>query len=73
MLKFDLPISPPPQIKGLIAGNLSDGGGREIPIIYPATGTQISTLIEDDEKSVDKAVSAARAAFDRGNWATSVH
>ena len=69
MLKFDLPISPPLQIKGLIAGNLSDGGGREIPIIYPATGTQISTLIEDDEKSVDKAVSAARAAFDRGNWA----
>ena len=62
MLKFDLPISPPSKIQGLVAGSLSDGGGEEIPIIYPATGEQISTLIEDDEKSVDKAVSAARAA-----------
>ena len=69
MLKFALPISPPSKIQGLVAGNLSDGGGEEIPIIYPATGEQISTLIEDDKQSVDKAVSAARAAFDRGGWA----
>lgn len=55
MLKFALPISPPSKIQGLVAGNLSDGGGEEIPIIYPATGEQISTLIEDDEQSVDKA------------------
>ena len=54
MLKFALPISPPSKIQGLVAGNLSDfGHGEEIPIIYPATGEQISTLIEDDEQSVD--------------------
>ena len=67
MLKFELPISPPSKIQGLVSGNWSDGGGKEIPIIYPATGEQISTLIEDDEQSVEKAVSAARAAFDRGS------
>ena len=42
MLKFALPISPPSKIQGLVAGNFSDGGGEEIPIIYPATGEQIS-------------------------------
>ncbi|WP_082181894.1 aldehyde dehydrogenase [Aestuariivita boseongensis] len=67
-MSFDLPIAPPAQVGGLAAGRATSGGGDELPVFYPATGARISTLIEDDAAAVDQAVTAARAAFDRGTW-----
>lgn len=67
-MSFDLPIQPPLRITGLSAGRRSAGGGIELPVVYPATGAQISTLIEDGAEAVNSAVIAARAAFDRGPW-----
>ena len=67
-MTFALPITPPDRITGLVRGAPSTGGGIELPVFYPATGAQVSTLIEDDARAVDAAVAAARAAFDRGPW-----
>ena len=67
-MSFDLPIEPPAQVGGLAAGRATAGGGVEVPVFYPATGAQISVLVEDDAGSVAQAVEAARAAFDRGPW-----
>jgi len=67
-MSFQLPITPPDRVGGLVAGRASRGGGVEIPVYYPATGAQISTLIEDDADAVDHAVMAARHAFDTGPW-----
>ena len=67
-MRFDLPIAPPDRVTGLVAGRPSAGGGIELPVFYPATGARIATLVEDDAAAVDAAVTAARAAFDRGPW-----
>ena len=67
-MTFQLPISPDARVTGLIAGRTSSGGGIDIPVYYPATGAQISTLVEDDAAAVDLAVAAARRAFDTGPW-----
>lgn len=69
-MTFQLPITPSDRISGFVAGRTSAGGGVEIPVYYPATGAQISTLIEDDAAAVDAAVLAARRAFDAGPWPT---
>ncbi len=69
MPKFDLPITPPTRVQGLVAGAPSAGGGAELPVFYPATGEQIATLIEDSPQTVTQAVAAARHAFDKGPWA----
>ena len=67
--RFALPIEPPARVGGLAAGRPTPGGGPELPVFYPATGQRISALVEDDAASVALAVKAARAAFDRGDWA----
>lgn len=67
-MNFELPIAAPDRVFGLVAGRKSGGGGVEIPVWYPATGQQVSTLCEDAPDAVDAAVSAARAAFDKGPW-----
>ncbi len=67
-MSFELPIVPPAEVGGYAAGRATSGGGQELPVYYPATGARISTLIEDDDASVDQAVQAARTAFDRGPW-----
>lgn len=41
---------------------------RRLPIVNPATGEQISRLVEADAAEVDAAVRAARTAFERGPW-----
>ncbi|QOL82271.1 aldehyde dehydrogenase [Pseudooceanicola spongiae] len=69
-MSFELPIQPPARVGGLINGTASSGGGIDIPVFYPATGAQISTLTEDDGAAVDHAVAAARRAFDTGPWPT---
>jgi acyl-CoA reductase-like NAD-dependent aldehyde dehydrogenase len=67
-MSFQLPISPPAQVTGWAGNRATCAQGFEIPVYYPATGAQISTLIEDDAAAVDRAVIAARKAFDSGPW-----
>src|SRR5208337_1649124 len=42
--------------------------GKTFPTINPSTGEVIAHVAEADAADVDKAVAAARAAFDRGAW-----
>ncbi|MGH9612477.1 MAG: aldehyde dehydrogenase family protein, partial [Bryobacteraceae bacterium] len=42
--------------------------GKTFPTLNPATGEEICQVAEADAADVDKAVRAARAAFERGPW-----
>ena len=42
--------------------------GKTFPTINPATGDEIAQVAEADAADVDKAVRAARAAFNGGAW-----
>src|SRR5271157_4227367 len=42
--------------------------GKSFPTINPATGLEICPVAEADAADVDKAVHAARAAFEKGPW-----
>jgi len=42
--------------------------GKTFPTINPATGAEICQISEADSRDVERAVRAARAAFDRGPW-----
>jgi len=66
--RFDLPITPPDRITGWAGDRATPGGGPDLPVFYPATGQQISVLVEDDAVAVDMAVTVARRAFDTGPW-----
>ena len=44
------------------------GSGKTFPTINPSTGEVITQVAEADAADVDKAVAAARAAFDNGPW-----
>ncbi|WP_037545013.1 aldehyde dehydrogenase [Stappia stellulata] len=55
-------------VTALIDGAPVRGGGIEIPVFYPATGNRVATLVEDDAADIDRAVAAARRAFDHGPW-----
>src|SRR5216683_3368509 len=53
----------------LINGKWVDSAsGKTFPTINPATGEAITQVAEADAPDVDKAVSAARAAFETGAW-----
>src|ERR1700733_3351303 len=60
---------------GRAAGMLIDGklvqaaSGKTFPVYNPATGTVIANVPEGDKADVDRAVAAARKAFDDGVWA----
>src|SRR4030081_3302779 len=55
--------------KLLINGKWMDSvSGKTFPTINPSTGEVITQVAESDAPDVDKAVAAARAAFDRGPW-----
>src|SRR6201993_4509978 len=47
---------------------VDSASGKTFPTLNPATGEVISKVAEADAADVDKAVSAARAAFDNGPW-----
>jgi 5-carboxymethyl-2-hydroxymuconic-semialdehyde dehydrogenase/aminomuconate-semialdehyde/2-hydroxymuconate-6-semialdehyde dehydrogenase len=47
---------------------LEPGPGLPLPVVYPATEARVSLVEEADAAMVDRAVAAARAAFDRGPW-----
>ncbi|KAL5544232.1 hypothetical protein UlMin_008016 [Ulmus minor] len=65
-------ISPPVQISHtnlLINGQFVDAAsGRTFPACDPRTGEVIAHVAEGDSEDVDRAVSAARKAFDEGPW-----
>ena len=55
--------------KLLINGKWVDAAsGKTFPTINPSTGEVITQVAEADAADVDKAVAAARAAFDKGPW-----
>ncbi len=62
------PIEPPKLIKSWINNDAAHGSGRELPVFYPATGEQVSILVEDGPEDVNKAVISARKAFDNTSW-----
>lgn len=42
--------------------------GKTFPTFDPRTGDTIANVAEGDREDVDRAVSAARRAFDEGPW-----
>src|SRR5437588_8094173 len=55
--------------KMLINGQwVSSASGKTFPTINPSTGEVITQVAEADAPDVDKAVSAARSAFETGAW-----
>src|SRR2546422_2109880 len=42
--------------------------GRTFPVYNPATGEVLATVAEGDKEDIDRAVLAARKAFDEGPW-----
>ncbi|MGH6882005.1 aldehyde dehydrogenase [Hypericibacter sp.] len=42
--------------------------GKTFDCVNPATGKSITQIAEGDKEDVDRAVKAARAAFDKGSW-----
>jgi aldehyde dehydrogenase (NAD+) len=55
--------------KLLINGKWVDSNsGKTFPTVNPSTGDVITQVAESDAADVDKAVAAARAAFDKGPW-----
>jgi phenylacetaldehyde dehydrogenase len=42
--------------------------GKYFPTYNPATGEVLAQVAEGDKEDIDRAVAAARAAFDRGPW-----
>ncbi|MFI4986427.1 MAG: aldehyde dehydrogenase family protein [Alphaproteobacteria bacterium] len=54
----------------LIDGKLvAAASGKTFAVYNPATGTVICSVAEADRQDVDRAVKAARRAFDDGSWA----
>src|SRR6202007_1688563 len=47
---------------------VDSASGKTFPTINPSTGDVIAQVAEADAPDVDKAVAAARAAFDKGPW-----
>ena len=43
-------------------------GGATLPVIDPSTGREVSRFVDATDQDVDRAVAAARTAFDDGRW-----
>jgi len=60
-------ISQPRQM--LVGGRWTDSAsGKTFPVYNPATGLEAAQVAEGDKEDVNRAVSAARKAFDIGSW-----
>ncbi|KAJ4845383.1 Aldehyde dehydrogenase 2 member B4, mitochondrial [Turnera subulata] len=66
------PISPPVQVsytQHLINGKFVDAAsGKKFPVLDPRTGEAITHVAEGDAEDINRAVAAARKAFDEGPW-----
>jgi len=49
---------------------VSAASGKSFPTYNPATGEVLAHVAEGDKEDIDRAVAAARAAFDKGPWRT---
>ncbi|WP_416409037.1 aldehyde dehydrogenase [Agrobacterium rosae] len=58
----------PRRLNGYMDGAFVKAGGEEIPVIDPATEQTVGVLFESSTDDVDRAVSSARHAFDKGPW-----
>src|SRR5437763_3515008 len=62
----------PPKVKDqplFIGGKWQDSvSGKTFPTLNPATGEVICQVAEGDKADIDRAVSAARKAFEEGPW-----
>src|SRR5215470_17459549 len=47
---------------------VSAASGKTFPTYNPATGEVLAHVAEGDKEDINRAVDAARAAFDRGPW-----
>src|SRR5580704_7179829 len=47
---------------------IASESGKTFGTVNPATGEEICQIAEADAADVDKAVNAARAAFEHGSW-----
>lgn len=57
--------------KMLINGEwVESASGKTFPVYNPATGEELIQVAEGDKEDVDRAVAAARKAFDEGPWRT---
>src|SRR5215472_16570578 len=55
--------------KMLINGKwVESASGKTFPTYNPATGEVLARIAEGDKEDIDRAVKAARAAFDSGSW-----
>ncbi|KAJ4816692.1 Aldehyde dehydrogenase [Rhynchospora pubera] len=66
------PVAPPVQVnytKLLIDGKFVDSAsGKTFPTLDPRTGEVIAHVAEGDAEDINRAVHAARKAFDEGPW-----
>ena len=65
----DIAADAPARVGSLIGGRSVQPRGARLPVVYPATGAQVSELIEADAAEVDAAVRAAAHAFAQSGWA----
>ena len=58
-----------PETKAFIDGRFVDSAsGKSFDTINPATGKVVASVAETDREDVDRAVAAARSAFNKGSW-----
>jgi betaine-aldehyde dehydrogenase len=50
--------------------HVDPASGRTQPVLNPATGEEIAQAPDSDREDVDRAVAAARRAFEDGGWST---
>ena len=60
--------APVPAQKLLIDGAWQDGSGTPFAVTSPIDGSRLTTLEAATEADVERAVAAARLAFDSGVW-----
>lgn len=53
-----------------IDGTLTQGGAGRFPTVNPATEEVLGTAANGDARDMDRAIAAARRAFDAGGWST---
>jgi acyl-CoA reductase-like NAD-dependent aldehyde dehydrogenase len=58
----------PRRMTGHVAGGFVAPSGDEIKVVDPATEQAVGILHESSSDEVDRAVTAARKAFDKGPW-----